>query len=152
MSFSPSKRPGAVPCYGRCQDTGCRDYNCEYRESCKIYNLSEKSTLLPKKADVKLKQADEETVYAALTHLFMWMLSVDSYTLRLIQQILIGKKESISEIAAEMNISRQAVHKKMLDTIVKHPELCLLFQTVITKITKTETYFVKKSKERKKEK
>jgi hypothetical protein len=104
----------------------------------------------PPIGDIKTQQADEETLYAALTRLFMWMMSVDSYTLCLIHQILINKKKSISEIAAELNISRQAVHEKMLYTIIKHPELALLFQTVIERIPKTNTYFVKKAKERKK--
>lgn len=105
-----------------------------------------------KNCDKKIQQADDETVYAAMTRLFMWLLSVDCYTLHLMQQILVNKKESITEISSDLDISRQAVHQKMLDAIIKHPELALLFQTVITKITKTETYFVKKSKERKKEK
>jgi transposase-like protein len=63
-----------------------------------------------------------------------YLLALDDYSLSLVQDVLSGKA-TINEIAQERGVSRQYAHRRVLQSIVSHPELSVLYMTLMPKLT-----------------
>lgn len=58
-----------------------------------------------------------------------FLLDLDNYTAELLSEIMHGDVSSASDLARKMGVSRQAVHRKIVDCCTLHPELRRLFIT-----------------------
>ena len=58
-----------------------------------------------------------------------FLLDLDNYTAELLSEIMHGDVSSASDLARKMGVSRQAVHRKIVDCCTLHPELRKLFIT-----------------------
>lgn len=137
--FGKADRHGATP---ECSE-------CEYLESCRVccdipdrkinrrsghtsyerYSYSEevaaretipddspKPTARPRYTDDDLQQ------------LLAFMLRIDDYTLDILAQVLSGDMNTASDVARSFGVSRQAIHRKLVDSCTMHPELRKIFQ------------------------
>ena len=83
---------------------------------------------------------------SALAVLFRWIMSLDTYTLGIVAEIIApgnvsSKGVSIADLAALRGWSRQAIHEKMLLAVAAHPELASLFQTVLRRVGSLRSKF-----------
>ena len=58
-----------------------------------------------------------------------FLLDIDNYTAELLHEVLHGDCDTTSKIARKFGISRQAVHRKIVDTCTLYPQLRSLFIT-----------------------
>ena len=143
-------------CYGTCGSRpACR--LCRYRASCRYYTEHPLEDRLNSFESVDydsvagwLEEAadfsdipgcgeEEEAEVIEIDKLalfFRYLLNLDRYTLSLLKQLFSdsncgGEIPSVSELAANRGCSRQAVHRKILDIIRKHPELSGLFSLTL---------------------
>ena len=56
-----------------------------------------------------------------------YLLDLDNYTAELLHEVLHGNCNTASDLARKFGISRQAVHRKIVDCCTLHPELRHLF-------------------------
>ena len=56
-----------------------------------------------------------------------FLLDIDNYTAELLHEVLHGDCDTTSALAKKFGISRQAVHRKIVDTCTLYPQLRGLF-------------------------
>lgn len=152
-------------CYGN-YGNNRKCTRCIYRLSCHLYSSTEStvesrlglvsldSTVdewlatdcsnIPGTEEPEINQHNE--MISALARMFRWIISLDSYTLGLVAEIVVpGKIDasgvSIARLAALRGCSRQAIHGKMLTAVMEHPELASLFQTVLRRVGSLRSKF-----------
>ena len=82
-----------------------------------------------------------------LGELLRFMLSLDDYTLGFLAEVIVpddsrpGAGRSIADLARLHRCSRQAMHRKALAAVRRHPELAGLFQLTLRKIGRGRASF-----------
>lgn len=159
------KNAAEKTCYGN-YGTNRKCARCIYRSSCRFYSstassvesrlglvsfdntvdewLAVDSSNIPGSEEPEINQRNE--MISALARMFRWIISLDSYTLGLVAEIVVpGKVDasgvSIARLAALRGCSRQAIHGKMLTAVMEHPELASLFQTVLRRVGSLRSKF-----------
>ena len=134
-------------CFGSASEYGSmRCSSCEFRESCKYcidddgsgcdrrlghvsyerYSYSERVASSPPEASEKdIDDGDDDDA----RRIMEFLLDLDNYTAELLSEIMHGDVSSASDLARKMGVSRQAVHRKIVDCCTLHPELRRLFIT-----------------------
>lgn len=133
-------------CFGIASEYGSeRCSPCEFRESCKYciddngsgcdrrlghvsyerYSYSEKVAIFPEFPEKKLSESDCDDA----RRIIEFLLDIDNYTAELLSEVMRGDVSSASDLARRMGVSRQAIHRKIVDCCTLHPELRKLFIT-----------------------
>ncbi len=155
-------------CYGKFSTETSRCRNCVYHESCRFYTATGKSvdslsglvsfdnTVSEWLADEEHVPGCEEPENAAPQHhvleelatLLRYLLSMDAYTLGIVADIIAPEDApertgsvSVGELARHRNCSRQAMHRKLLASVRRYPELASLFQTTLRKLGNAKSRF-----------
>ncbi len=80
-----------------------------------------------------------------LAGFLMFLLRLDDYTLGILAEIIApsqtGRRCSVADLARIHGISRQGMHRKVLDVARKSPELCSLLRMTVKKIQKARREF-----------
>ena len=139
-------------CFGKSSAAGKLDRcpSCEYQESCKFcaeddgsscdrrlghisyerYSYSREVSSTATAPDQDLDQSiscGHEDDTAGVRRVMEFLLDLDNYTAELVSDVLHGDVSTTSEIARKRGISRQAVHRKIIDCCTQYPELRQLF-------------------------
>lgn len=157
----------APVCYGKYPK--CELKHCEFSASCEYYtNTPEEpkrmesgyhigfrgdENWLPEPAKVKELDDDEccsePVTRDELVQFFKWLMSLDEYTLGLLQHVYTNesdsKKMSLMEIARSRGCSRQAIYRKVNASIEEHPELFALAPKLFGHMKKSKTRFLRTS-------
>lgn len=137
-------------CFGKISKVGKQDrcQKCEFQESCKFcaeddgsscdrrlghvsyeqYSYSEEVSSHPaqtEEPEEKTGSAGDEEVRRVME----FLLDIDNYTAELVSDVLHGDCTTTSDLARKRGISRQAIHRKIVDCCTSHPELRTLFIT-----------------------
>lgn len=160
-----------LPCYGRtpAQRDACG--KCEFLESCRYYAASAPqmesrlnmvsfdfiqnwSELAADYQHIPGCEAEEpESVSAnvepeipGMAQFLRFLLSIDDYTLGLLAEIIGGAPDrarcySISELAQLHHCTRQAMHRKILRSARRNPELGRLLQLAFCKVRRSRMSF-----------
>ena len=134
-------------CFGIASEYGSeRCSSCEFLESCKYcidddgsgcdrrlghvsyerYSYSEKVASNPTElAEKNIDKEDRDDTRRVME----FLLDIDNYTAELLSEVMRGDVSSASDLARKMGVSRQAVHRKIVDCCTLHPELRKLFIT-----------------------
>ena len=151
-------------CFGHCRgDADCRD--CDLHDSCVCISNTE-STIdsgfklvsfeaLEGWAEPVVESRDEEDEdsetpappeLAALSEFCRYILHLDDYTLGILAEIIAprtaGRDVCVAELARVHRCSRQAMHRKMLSSVRKHPEIAGVFQVALRKIGRCRSAFL----------
>lgn len=145
-------------CYGSYGiDKKCA--RCTYRASCELYTATGKG-IDSRMGLVSFDNTVEEWLAAdtahipgqeeelpdrrsemieALARLFRWIVSLDSYTLGIVTEMVAPENRgkggvSVAALARARGCSRQAIHEKMVAAVARHPELASLFQTALRRV------------------
>ena len=82
-----------------------------------------------------------------LSEFCRYLFSLDDYTLGILASIIVpgrcgsGSRRTVAELARLHGCSRQGMHRKMLSTVRRYPELASLFQVVLRKIGRGRAMF-----------
>ena len=131
-------------CFGSPQKSSTLDCNsCEYSESCRYCSenaLSDKSGSLGHVSydrysyskDVACNDEDcvDETHNEeddSVRRVIEFLLDIDNYSAELLSEVLHGNANTTSDLARKFGVSRQAIHRKIVDCCTLHPELRKLF-------------------------
>ena len=160
------KKEKSKPCYGSFASLpSCK--RCLYRKSCELYTrttpgisgrlgmvsldntagewIPAPGASLPGECEeVRLSRRDE--MIASLAKMLKWIMSLDSYTLGLVAEIIAPSAPcpggvSIAYLAKKRNCSRQSVHEKMVASVLRFPELSSLFQTALRRVGNLKSKF-----------
>ena len=137
-------------CFGKLVKTGTQDRcrNCEYQESCKFcseddgsncdrrlghisyekYSYS-KEVASPNTAPAEPESTPNSGDKEDVRRVMEFLLDIDNYTAELVSDVLHGEVSTTSDLARKRGISRQAIHRKIVDCCTLHPELRSLFIT-----------------------
>lgn len=138
-------------CYGKSEYSGktARCHACEYLQSC-AYFISTQSSVSDHtsghvsydRVSYSSKVSDKETASGSCDaptsdedsddttlKVMEFLLDVDNYTAELISAVLHGGCNTTSDLGAKFGVSRQAIHRKIVDCCTEHPELRKLFYT-----------------------
>ena len=149
-------------CFGRCRgDADCRD--CDLHDSCACVSATEstidnRSGLVSFEAlegwaePVTETRDDEEEAappappeLAALSEFCRYILNLDDYTLGILAEIIAPETAKrdlcVAELARMHRCSRQAIHRKMLSSVRRHPEIAGVFQVALRKIGRSRSEF-----------
>ena len=137
-------------CYGNLQKTGklpaCA--SCEFVESCKYYAETESScnsnsghvsyerysySKEVASHDDVVECDDEPVEDNAVLQVMEFLLDVDNYTAELLSAVLHEGCYNTVTLAKKFGVSRQAIHRKIIDCCHLHPELRKLFITRMTR-------------------
>ena len=135
-------------CFGIASKCGKLDrcHECEFQESCKFcskddvtkcnhrlghvsydrYSYSEEvAAKSPTQAEPEeAPEHDDDT-----RRVMEFLLDIDNYTAELVSEVLHGNVSTASDLARKKGVSRQAIHRKIVDCCHLHPELRKLFIT-----------------------
>lgn len=143
-------------CFGKKSATGklagCS--TCQYFESCQYcsehdsndcdkrsghvsydrYSFSKETADEPAEADDSEDLSETPSSISgndnyALRQVMEFLLDIDNYTAELLHEVLHGDCNTTSALAKKFGISRQAVHRKIVDTCTVYPQLRSLFIT-----------------------
>ena len=133
-------------CFGKSEKSGrlerCR--SCKYSESCafcakddgsgcdrRLGHVSyERYSFSKEVSDNGAITPDADTSEDDGTRRVMeFLLDIDNYSAELLHAVLHGDCATSSDLARKFGISRQAVHRKIVDCCTLHPELRKLFIT-----------------------
>lgn len=156
----------APECWGKFDKCG---QPCEYAEACRLCTETEPAMnrpiygqdydsvagWAPDLADYSHipgdvpEEAEEPTpatqTSADLAGFLNFILHLDDYTLGILAEIIAPSREakrySVAEIARIHGISRQGMHRKMLDVARKSPELATLLAMTVKKIRRARREF-----------
>lgn len=154
----------APECWGKFDQCGRR---CEFAAACRLCTETESrmnrpiggqdfdgvAEWAPDLADYSHIPGDEpedtpemETHGSAdLAGFLNFILHLDDYTLGILAEIIApsreGKRYSVAELARIHGISRQGMHRKLLDTARKSPELAGLLAMTVRKIRRARQEF-----------
>ena len=153
-------------CYGNPDKQGKLDAckKCVYKESCALfvrtepdmekriggvsferYSYSEEIADKPSEEKHSDSNTDSE-----LLRIMEFLLDIDNYSAELVSEVLHGNCSSSSELAKHFGVSRQAIHRKLVDCCTEHPELRRLFITRLTRCRRilTDSERLKKQNQR----
>lgn len=135
-------------CFGKPSKSGKLDrcQSCEFQESCDFCAKDDGSSCDHRLGHVSYDRysysretADEppESTTAAdgggddpeTLRVMEYLLDLDNYTAELLHEVLHGNCATASDLARKFGVSRQAVHRKIVDCCTLHPELRKLFIT-----------------------
>lgn len=135
-------------CFGKPQKSGRLSCcpSCEFRESCefcarddgsgcdrRLGHVSYDRYAYSREVAAKNDSGKDETVRsegdADTLQVMEFLLDLDNYTAELLHEVLHGGCATASDLARKFGISRQAVHRKLIDCCTLHPELRKLFIT-----------------------
>ena len=138
-------------CFGNPSKSGRLDRcpSCEFRESCEFCAKDDGSSCDHRLGHVSydrisysrevaspagdppddspkpaLPNGSEETL-----RVMEFLLDIDNYTAELLHEVLHGNCDTASDLARKFGVSRQAIHRKIVDCCTLHPELRQLFIT-----------------------
>lgn len=132
-------------CYGSLDATGklpiCKD--CEFAESCKYYAETEAACNRTTSGHVSYDRysyseevsakdegyIDEPAKDSEVLRIMEFLLNVDNYTAELLSAVLHDGCYNTVTLAKKFGVSRQAIHRKIIDCCHLHPELRKLFIT-----------------------
>jgi len=141
------------------------DCVCDYSAACKLYAETEPAInspiggqdydaveeWAPDLADydhipgAESEPEDHTSSVPDLAGFLMFLLRLDDYTLGIIAEIIApsrtGRRCSVADLARIHGISRQGMHRKVLDVARKSPELCSLLRMTVKKIQKSRREF-----------
>ena len=152
-------------CFGHCRgDADCRD--CDLHDSCRCISDTE-STIDNRFKLVSFEalegwaepvaenrddgEYDDPEVsappeLAALSEFCRYLLDLDDYTLGILAEIIAPRTAQrdvcVAELARVHRCSRQAMHRKMLSSVRKHPEVAGVFQVALRKIGRCRSRFL----------
>lgn len=156
-----------IKCYGHYSRAG-KCASCEYLASCQMYTQTEGRMEKPlggqdydaaapfaedmaDLSNIPGNDTEEETsrreeAFAPdLAAFFSFILHLDNYTLGILAEIIspskAGTRLSCAEISRIHGISRQGMHRKLIDTVRKSPELSSLLACVLMKVRKARSDF-----------
>jgi len=160
-------------CFGHCRrDADCRD--CDLMASCLCISDTEahmeqhsgmtsveelegwalplsSPPELPDAADDSAAEPDECDL-TRLSEFCRFIFSLDDYTLGILAAVIVpGDRENnctVSDLARLHGCSRQAMHRKMLASVRRHPELAQLFRVALRKIGRGRAVFYDRGRER----
>lgn len=119
---------------------------CEYHDSCRFcaenderkvnrrlghvsyerYSFSnEVSDRAPVPSDEPKRPKEDEDVRRVME----FLLDIDNYSAELLSEVLHGNSHSASDLARKFGVSRQAIHRKIVDACTQAPHLRKLFAT-----------------------
>ncbi len=136
-------------CFGnrsrREKEPGCAV--CEYSDSCRVCCEDDDSRINRRSGHVsydrycysreiaqeapaveEISVAEPQYTSDDLLQLLEFMLRIDDYSLDILSQVLAGNLNTASEVAKSFGVSRQAIHRKLVDSCTLHPELRKIFQ------------------------
>lgn len=154
-------------CYGKVDTTGKLDQclACEFAESCKYYAETESlcngtsghvsydrysySEEVASKDDVCF--SDEPENDSEVLQVMEFLLDLDNYTAELLSAVLHEGCYNTVTLAKKFGVSRQAIHRKIIDCCHLHPELRKLFITRMTRCRRilSDSYRLTKQNEKK---
>ena len=137
-------------CYGSASSGKTeRCQTCEYKDSCEYFansqasvsdrtsgqvcfeniSYSAKVAQPAQQSDIcsELSASDSDT--GSVLKIMEFLLDVDNYTAELISAVLHGNCNTTADLGAKFGVSRQAIHRKIVDCCTEHPELRKLFYT-----------------------
>jgi hypothetical protein len=151
-------------CFGHCRnDADCRE--CDFLDSCRCIADTEPhievhsgmssaeeldwSKQLSVPAEDPDGDADAEPDELDLTRLSefcRFIFSLDEYTLGILAAVIVPGDAAagsctVSDLARLHDCSRQAMHRKMLAAVRRHPELARLFRVALRKIGRGRMFF-----------
>lgn len=131
-------------CFGKPSKSGklARCSSCEFRSSCDFcakddgsscdrrlghvsydrYSYSKEVAADGKQSSGSASDGDSETL-----QVMEFLLDLDNYTAELLHEVLHGGCATASDLARKFGVSRQAIHRKIVDCCTLHPELRQLF-------------------------
>ena len=140
-----NESPECPECYGKAEFKGKSNACefCEYLQSCEYFistqnsvsdhtsghvsyekiSFSEKVSAAPN-ISVDIDIADDSAL-----RIMEFLLDVDNYTAELVSAVLHGGCNTTADLGAKFGVSRQAIHRKIVDCCTEHPELRKLFYT-----------------------
>lgn len=143
---------------------------CEFLESCGLYVRTEpdmekriggvsyeryaySEDIADKPGDDE-NEAGERKSDSDVLRIMEFLLDVDNYSAELASEVLHGNCNSSSDLARRFGVSRQAIHRKLIDCCTEHPELRKLFITRLTRCRRilTDSERLKKQSELKRQK
>lgn len=168
-----SEKHHEADCFGQIERTRTRCRKCEYFEACAYYaattsSVDRRSKLisfeaiqewLPDAADYDHIPGEpapgssrRSTLISMLANFFKFMLTLDDYTVGIICEVVSPGRNSaktctVSELGRLHGCSRQAMHRKILDIIARHPELGLLLKNTMFKLSRGRRNFIRKRAE-----
>lgn len=86
----------------------------------------------------------EELITKKFAEFLTFLLNLNDYDLGIIREIIApstGHKLNVAEIARIRNVSRQAMHRKIIDMAKAQPELRELLKCVLMKLRKNKEFF-----------
>ena len=136
-------------CFGKPQKIGKQDScrSCEFRESCEFcskddgsgcdrrlghvsyerYSYSKETASsvgeLPDDSPKSVSNIED----AGTLRVMEFLLDLDNYTAELLHEVLHGGCATASDLARKFGVSRQAIHRKIIDCCTLHPQLRQLF-------------------------
>lgn len=156
-------------CYGHYPSGDSPCAKCEYFDSCRFYTLTAKkvlsrsklasfeamSNIIPDMPDFEHIPGEESSgncrnmLISALGRFFRFLLELDEYTLGMLREIIVsspekGQRCSVSALGKLHGCSRQAVHRKILREIARHPELASVFAQIMDKLGASRRQFLRK--------
>jgi len=152
-------------CFGHCRnDADCRE--CDFLDSCRCIGDTEarierrsgmvsaeeldwSEQLSAPPAEVPDNDAEAEPDEHDLTRLSefcRFIFSLDDYTLGILAAVIVPGDAAagsctVSDLARLHDCSRQAMHRKMLAAVRRHPELARIFRVALRKIGRGRTFF-----------
>ena len=138
-------------CFGKPQKVGKQDscMSCEFRGSCEFcanddgsgcdrrlghvsydrYSYSEEaaSPAGNQKDDSNPVGPPDNIEDAGTLRVMEFLLDLDNYTAELLHEVLHGGCSTASDLARKFGVSRQAIHRKIIDCCTLHPQLRQLF-------------------------
>ncbi|MBO5667975.1 MAG: hypothetical protein J6S43_02505 [Lentisphaeria bacterium] len=154
-------------CYGKFPNGTVPCAKCEFFDSCRYWQATAGSvnsrthvvsfeaaeSIIPDTPDFDhIPGMEEENIQDIiidrLGKFFRYLLELDEYTLGIVTQIVApaGSKApaTVRELGALHDCSRQAMHRKMLRIISRHPELSALFQLLMPKLSAGRRVFLRR--------
>lgn len=156
-----------LDCYGKFNSRPSKCNACVYSESCRWYTSADDPERTNRhiisasaggnavdhaaaayRSSVERGLPNTPVTMRDLASFARYLLLLDDLTLGIIQEALSGK-DTVREIAISAGVSRQAVHRKMLDDIAKRPELSVLYISLMPKLKAARRRLLRKKIERK---
>lgn len=113
-----------------CSDNDGRE--CDKRSghvSYEKYSFSRETASNPVENETDNDVVTSEENQGSVRQIMEFLLDIDNYTAELLHEVLHGDCDTTSKIAKKFGISRQAVHRKIVDCCTLYPELRKLFIT-----------------------
>lgn len=153
------KREENISCYGNFNSRqACK--RCVYKLSCEFYTRTtpgingrlgmvsfdntveewyvDPDSHIPGEEEELPPQFRDEMI-SALGQMLKWLMSLDGYTLGLVAEMISPTGTdpggvSMAYLAKLRGCTRQSIHEKMVDSVLRFPELSALFQTALRRM------------------